>query len=344
MLWSGRWTVDPQSNDSHSIMSSDAALLDRQRFISAADHSCEPAHPLLLSPVRQMRGRVTDATEHHASQRLRGLQGKLWLMIGTSIDHLIVRDHCADFGAQRRMSDAAPTTLHPAPGMHFDYCHLPPPLSLTIVYVGYKGLTALEVQANVSLQRRRFAEIHAHLHGTFGVNGTADVSPDFVSFSGVEWDFKQWGLQHRQPSTLDDWLGIRASLDTQLRAAQRTWPGIRARFLRSQFQTAYRWYRDWKDVDGSEYARYTSTMHSLATGGCGGVQVLDLARIVNCSHKIHGDADSGNRSDDAYGVCSKATGWTTDGLHPAPWVMRAYLGLALNVLADVGEACGARRR
>ena len=61
-----------------------------------------------------------------------------------------------------QVADTKPTRLHPGNyglGLHFDYCSLPSPISLTIVYLNYKGLTSLEVQANASLQRERFAEV-----------------------------------------------------------------------------------------------------------------------------------------------------------------------------------------
>ena len=332
-VWSGRWALDPQVEASRAILSKDATARDRQRFTSAADEPCEPARPSLLSPLTHVRGRVTDASELHASQRLQGLQQTLWLMIGTSVDHLILRDLCAEYGATHLFSIAKPTRLHPTPGMHFDYCRLPPPLSLTMVYLGYKGLTSLEVQANETLQTQRFAEIQAHLRLTLGDN--ASSTPDFVSLGGVEWDFKQWGLQHKQPESAADWSSIRASLQMQLRHVRRAWPRLRARFLRTQFRTSYYWYRGWIDVDGAEYAKYNALMHGLRSGGCGGVHILDIARMLNCSH-THA---STNGTGQVHGACGRETGWTVDGMHPKGWVMREYFGMALNVLADFGEGC-----
>ena len=357
-VWTGRWAINPNSVtgrlDLQRLESvADSRNLEKQRFISAdwADAACEPARPFLLSPKPHVRGHVTDATELHASQRLRGLSGKLWLMIGTSIDHFIVRYMCDHFGADRLMADAKPTVLHPAPGMHFDYCRLPSPLSLTIVYVGYKGLTALQVQANASLQQGRLSEIQALLNSTLGPSST----PDFVSFGGIEWDFKQWGLQNRQPTSGADWLGIRQSLSQQLRAVHGFWPQIRARFLRTQYRTTYHWYRGWVDVDGAHYTRYNRLMYSLTTRVepllCGGVHLLDIARIMNCSREPHRNATGARAAapvaraagspgeEGAPGGCGRETGWTTDGLHPAQWALREYFSLALNVLADFGEAC-----
>ena len=282
-------------------------------------------------------------------------------MIGSSIDHLLVRDMCGYFGAEHRMADAPPTSLHPAPGMHLDYCRLPSPIGLTVVYLGYKGLTALEVQANASLVQQRFVEIREHLRRTFGAERS---TPHFLSLGGIEWDFKQWGLQHKQPSSDAEWGGIRASLQMQLGAAKRLWPELRARFLRTQFRTSYRWYKGWVDVDGAEYARYNALMASLTSGagsltggltsgagsltgglagrGCGGVHLLDLSRMMNCSHRRTGADGSGvaaSNGTSTYGACGRETGWTTDGLHPVGWVAREYFGLALNTMADFGEAC-----
>jgi len=338
-LWTGQWKLDPQGSVAdRSALGNHVLSLERQRFMSAAEVQCEPAWPFLLSPKATVRGRVTDASELHASQRLRGLRGKLWLMIGTSVDHIVIRDLCGYFNVEHHVADAAATSLHPSPGLHFDYCRLPSPIDLTIVYVGYKGLTALEVQANASLQHRRFGELQHLLTAALGANHT----PDFLSLGGIEWDFKQWGSQHRQPSSDGDWGAIRQSLLAQLRAARRFWPRLTARVLRTQYRTSYRWYKGWVDVDGAEYAKYNELMRGLATEGCGGVQLLDIARTMNCSHVGVGQGGafaSAGGGDASYGACGKETGWTTDGLHPANWAIREYFGLALNVLADFGEAC-----
>ena len=115
----------------------------------------------------------------------------------------------------------------------------------------------------------------------------------------------------------------------QIAAARRAWPSLRATFLRTQHRTSYRWYKGWVDVDGAEYERYNGVLRSLAGGDerCGGVHVLDLATMMNCTRER------------SIGGCGKETGWTTDGLHPPLWAARSYFSLALNVMADYGEAC-----
>jgi hypothetical protein len=346
-LWVGQWLIDPLSNA--SLLAGNGAL--EQRFHAAADDQCEPAHAFLLSPEPRIRGHVTDANERHASSRLRGVRSKLWLLIGSSVDHQIVRDVCVDFRAQRLDVEAPPTALHPLPGLRIDYCTFPSPLGLKVAYIGYKGLTALEVQSNASLQAQRFGEISSLLRATKALGTT----PDFVSFGGIEWDFKQWGLQKMQPHSAADWAAIRNALALQLAAARQAWPRLHGLFLRSQFRTTYRWYRDWVDVAGEEYERYNGLMRGLAAastaappaqtlggsaeastrepGGaaagsaCGAVHVLDIARAFNCTNER------------GYHSCGRESGWTVDGLHPSPWAMRAYFSTAVNVLADVGEAC-----
>ena len=361
-LWHGKWALDPTELDAKTNASRwrdylrrGVGALELQHFHTAAEDQCEPANAFLLSSKRPgWVPKLTDANELHAKQRLRGLRDTLWLMIGTSVDHMVVRDLCADYNAARRAVEANATSLHPQPGLHMDYCRLPAPLSMTIAYVGYHGLTTMEVNVTDGVQQRRFGEIHALLERI----GHGKRGPDFLSLSGIEWDFKQWGLQNMQPTSPADWERVRRSILLQVDGAKSVWPQMRGTFLRTMYRTTYRWSKAWVDVNGSEYHRYNNVMRDLATGHsmhwqqqlpsaapavyhqhasrmharrCGGIHLLDMASVMNCSNEV-----------DYLGACSPYLGWTIDGLHPSQWVLRAFFLLALNTLADYGEVCDAR--
>ena len=101
-VWTGRWAIDPQRESSR--LRGEAS---DQKYITARDEACEPANAFMLSPVRSVRGKVTDAIEQHGNMRLRGLRGKMWLMFGTSVDHMLIRDICVDFNAEVHCTVAA---------------------------------------------------------------------------------------------------------------------------------------------------------------------------------------------------------------------------------------------
>ena len=60
-----------------------------QRFLPRLD--CDVAEVWKLSKVEARRGRLTDAMEAHALSRLAGLRNKLWLIVGASLVHAIMR-------------------------------------------------------------------------------------------------------------------------------------------------------------------------------------------------------------------------------------------------------------
>ena len=135
-----------------------------------------------------------------------------------------------------------------------------------------------------------------------------------------------------QPSSERDWAFIRHSMLMQAQAVRREWPRLRAVLLRTQYETTYRWYKTWANLGGEPYVRYSELMRELAARSrqhaaqlrtglpCGGVHVLDLARMTNATPMPR-------------------ERWSTDGLHPAPFVAREYTVLTMNVLADLAEAC-----
>ena len=298
-----------------------------------------PYHHLDAPELRgRARATPTVATEQYTLGRLEGVRNALWLMVGTSIDHGIVYEVCVRFGNEVLVAKAAPTTLHPKPGLWLHWCRLPSPLNLTVAEASLHGLTALAFQRNASRYATHLSELQALLT-TIGHG----AGPDFVSLAGAEWDFKQFGIQGMQPSTADDWGAIRSSLEMQLGAARRQWPRVRGVFLRTQFATTIQWSAKWKDLDGSVYAKYSDIMREIAAEGspeyasaagvpatappaCGRAGVLDISKMMNCTFERPGK-------------CGRESGWTRDGLHPRPWVYLRYFAVSANVLADFGEAC-----
>lgn len=164
--------------------------------------------------------------------------------------------------------------------------------------------------------------------------------PTFLTLAGVEWDMKQWAAQAAVPSSAADWNDVRESLLMQAAVSRRFWPGLQAITLRTQFRTTYRFNARWVDQDVGHYSHYSSLMRQLAhksresrerrgRGVCASLAVLDMAGMMNCS------------SPDYPNGCGRHPihGWTRDGLHPQPWVYHQYFATAVNVLADLGEAC-----
>ena len=352
-VWSGRWSVRPAAGGAN-LRNADA--WETQRFHSAAAAACDVADPFVVAPALRGRARATPtvATEQYTLGRLEGVRNALWLMVGTSIDHGITYEVCVRFGREVLVAKAAPTNLHPKPGLTFQWCRLPSPLNLTMAEASLHGLTALAFQRDASRYATHLSELQALLT-TIGHG----AGPDFVSLAGAEWDFKQFGIQGMQPSTADDWGAIRSSLEMQLGAARRQWPRVRGVFLRTQFATTYRWSAKWKDLDGSVYAKYSDIMREIAAEGspeyaaaagvpatappaCGRAGVLDISAMMNCSFerpavsKVVSDFIGGSTGT---GKCGRESGWTRDGLHPNVWVYLRYFAMSTNVLADFGESC-----
>ena len=226
-IWAGRWSVDPLL---HGNRLRGAAGWANQHFAPGAAH-CEAADPFVLAPTRTEH--VTVARSQFTTSRLRGLRDALWLMVGTSIDHGIVYEVCVRFGREGvRVADAAPSRTYPRPGLHFNWCTLPPPLNLTMVEVSAQGLTTLAHQRESSRHRQHLAEIQSLLN-TIGWG----AGPTFLTLGGIEWDLKQWAAQQAVPTSAADWAVVRDSLAMQAATARRFWPKLRAVTMRTQFRT-----------------------------------------------------------------------------------------------------------
>lgn len=83
------------------------------RFLSKHDVQCDIADLLLLSPSAEVEKRLTDAKERHLLARLQGLRNKLWLTIGTSVDHRSTRFCELLFGKRREFTQN---------DTYFDFC------------------------------------------------------------------------------------------------------------------------------------------------------------------------------------------------------------------------------
>lgn len=166
------------------------APIEWQRYKPAMGEQCDLADVWALSRFNAGR-HVTDATEKHWHQRLKGLRHSLWLFLGSSIDHGGMKVACDGFGAPRTQTVEGnfgmPSLAYPPPsGLTVSYCHILQ-LNLTLAYVGGHGICTTAVHYNASLQPLRFREIAAQLRlmnpGWYG-------SPSIITFGGIEWDFK----------------------------------------------------------------------------------------------------------------------------------------------------------
>ena len=83
---------------------------------------------------------------------------------GTSLDHGITYEVCVRFGREVLVAKAAPTNLHPKPGLTFQWCRLPSPLNLTLAEASLHGLTALAFQRLQLRQMRLQSLLQRHQH------------------------------------------------------------------------------------------------------------------------------------------------------------------------------------
>ena len=332
--WRGRWSFEPTT-----LAKAGFALANKNSF-QPSDPACEVADPLELA--RRGTQHLTVASAQFIAGRLRGLAGGLLLLLGSSIDNGFVHEACDRFRREVHTRTAAPSRLHPNPGLHLIWCRLPLPLNLTLAEVSLKGLTTLAFQRDASQYAAHLREVHALLAPL--------PPPDWLVLAGIEWDFKQWSLQHIAVVGEGEWAQVRRSLRLQLEAAARQWPRLSATLLRTQFRTTYRWHRQWSDRNASLYARFSDILRSEARsaaassssstaasstaqrGGrqaCGGVGVLDLARLMQCSAPEHGYG---------CGALSGGRGWTKDGLHPMQPGGQASWQASWRVRADASGA------
>ena len=154
-LWEGKWEADRP--------------WDGLRFHSAQGNegACEISDIFWLAVNKKIRGHVNDAKLQFLDFRLDGLRNKVWLMIGTSIDHRITRLLCKLLGAKteplRHPSDSSKL-----PG---DFC-VWEPFNFTFAYV-FGG------------------PINSYGGIWKSLSSFSFLRPHFISLAGIEW-----GLLH----------------------------------------------------------------------------------------------------------------------------------------------------
>lgn len=345
-----------------------------QLFRPSIGPQCDLTNVWTLSKLH--KGHVRMAEEAAWHQRLRGVKNALWLSIGSSIDLAVLREACAAFGQERSVIDAdtAPSSLplelqhergNPWPSvLLISWCHVRS-LNLTLAHVVAQGIATTALQTNASLQGLRFAEIGAQLariptsgggsHGSHG--GAIPRTPTFVSFGGVEWDFRNWRCDYPRPTCTTEWHEPIATLEMQAAEVRRAWPSVKAVFVRTVFkpttggfgcdccakEAAFFRYNDllrdnarldrsgsWQRLAHSDSAAPAGSVAAASAGerpsSCERIHVLDLQRMMLCNESV--------------GSCSSHTGWTVDGIHPSRPVVLGYAALALQVMADWGSVCG----
>ena len=219
-------------------LSTKTAIDTRLHFHPAADHACDFALSHKFSSLEQIKGKETEATENHRRERLAPLFGnRLWLTLGTSIDHRMTRNCPTMYGA--------PQVYKPSGS---DLCVVPG-LNLTIGYHFVDGLTTTHEAATAEAQRAALAKVDTERAEVGYPRG-----PDFVTFGGAEWDFKHFTEQKKRPNY--EWVG--AKLSGWLEAAAEQWP--RAAGL--SFRTTY--FAPKAFASAEQYANYTAVMAGVA--------------------------------------------------------------------------------
>ena len=317
---------------------------------SVGDDACDLSS--VWSVSRLHPGYVTDATEAHWYQRLRGVRDALWLSLGSSVDHYAMKETCAGFGAARATMQADPSLAYPFPAvLMVDTCRIAS-LNLTLASISAHGMATEETQRNVSLQPLRFAEIEAQL-AKAGWHG----GPTFLSFGGMEWDFKTWRCAY--PQTAAEWREPLRVLRMQTAAARTAWrASLRGVFVRTMFAPTYGTFGCACCAKEAQFWHYNDLLRggvraalhnqmlevnavgarsdgdqpggsgsrsAAAAGTCERIHVLDLQRMMLCNNSV--------------GSCSSRTGWSNDGLHPTRLVLLGYVSLSLQLMADVGSVC-----
>ena len=336
--------------------------------------------------TRLFKGHVKMAETAHWHQRLRGVKHALWLAVGSSIDYGVWKEACYGFGAKQYTIDAddggsrLPAHLQHEKGnpwpstLLVSWCHVEA-LNSTFAHVTAQGIATTALQTNASLQPLRFAEIGAQLQriGAHGFGG----EPTFLSFGGIEWDFKNWRCLFPRAAT--EWReplrGPMSTLEMQADAARAAWPSLRAVFVRTTFHPTAggggfnceccareRDYERYNELlRGSEAISASSREGRAHAIGEAAGQGQDAA-VGETSARGREVAISRSRGrerlaaaecmrirvldlqrlmmcTDAVGSCSSSTGWTVDGLHPSRPILLGFVAIALQVMADWGAVC-----
>jgi len=172
IIWDGEWKNDEGASRSGSTLPTKTAVDTRFHFHPAADQACDVARAHKFSSLETIKGKETEATQNHLHERLAPLFGnRLWLTLGTSIDHRMTRNCPTMYGAKM---------VNKPGGWAGDLCVVPG-LNLTIGYHFIDGLTTTHDAATAETQRAALAKVDAEWAKVGYPRG-----PDFVTFGGAE--------------------------------------------------------------------------------------------------------------------------------------------------------------
>eukprot|EP00966_Prymnesium_polylepis_P115535 2670788-Prymnesium_polylepis.1 len=215
-VWAGSWAIGLRSPRGGCCQHPNALNglnpLIEQQFTPRVD--CDVANVLLLSSLPHIRGaHVSVAQEEHTLLRLEGLKGKLWLMMGTSIDFNVLKLACAVLGQEEELAH------RPNSQLKTHWCTMKP-LGLTLVYFFGNGLVSVrETTTSRKPTRAEMDAVARGLHAELIARGWGD-GPDYVSLSGIEWDFQHWYYTQTTP-WIDD---AQRLIDLQIEAVHAQWP------------------------------------------------------------------------------------------------------------------------
>lgn len=260
-MWDGAWLNEDVATAKKSLIGKMFKMTPlglSNRFISTSDVECDITDLLLLSPSAAVTKRLTDANERHLLARLQGLRGKVWLTIGTSVDHRSTRFCEFLFGKTHSFSDDD--------GLFFDFCVFER-LNFTMMYTFQDGFSTTVSSRNATQQRLRFSKIHM----TLNAHGW---QPNFLTMAGVEWDFKHWVDAKAEP----DFAAIRPTIQMHVHAARKEWPALSGLLLRTQYSS------DGYTSNRGQVERYNRILHSFRSldqsKPCESIYIADMAKLM----------------------------------------------------------------
>jgi hypothetical protein len=259
-IWEGDWQNEDAATATMPLLGKTMSITPlglSNRFLSKHDMQCDIADVLLLSPSAEVEKRLTDAKERHLLARLQGLRNKLWLTIGTSVDHRSTRFCELLFGRRREFIQN---------DINFDFCIFER-LNFTMMYTFQDGFSTTASSRNATQQRLRFSKLKMSLKA----NGW---QPSFLTMAGVEWDFKHWFDARAEP----DFDAIRPTIQMQIRAARHAWPTLLGIFLRTQYSS------DSYTFNRAHVQQYNNILHSFQprnmSNPCASIFIADMAKLM----------------------------------------------------------------
>lgn len=308
-VWKGAWQNEQVASHQKTVVMGKKTMATHlgvsNRFEPASSLECDIADLLLLSPSAEVEKSLTDAKLRHLLTRLQGLRNKLWLTVGTSVDHRVTH-HCPLIAGTR------PRDIRSGDDVMMEFCVLER-LNFTIMYTFRDGFSTTVSSRNATLQQARFSLLKQCLQANGWPHG-----PDFLTLAGVEWDFKHWFDAKADP----DFEAVFPAIHMQSDIARRQWPSLSGLFLRTQYSSNKYLF------DQVQVECYNQILHHFQDTTkkyfpCGSIFVADMALLMRHNGSAH-------------------SGWT-DGLHPAAWVTLQYISMSANVLSDLGELCSESR-